>query len=147
MEHEHVIHALKRKRAEVGGEIKDLEKTLKAKRATLASIDATLHLFSPTLDPRTIMPKRLYRRTFYFGRNELHKLTLDALRIADRPLSTLAVGAAILAAKGLNADDRALQRDMATRAGSLLRGFLKRGVVTKTGAGQVANWSLAASEN
>jgi hypothetical protein len=45
------------------------------------AIDGVLRLFQPDRDPGEIKPKRTYaRRTQYFGRNELSRLCMDALR-------------------------------------------------------------------
>jgi hypothetical protein len=67
----HVVSALRTKRAEFSGYIADLERKINRQRAELAHVDATIRLFSPGANPDTILPKRPYRRTRYFARNEL----------------------------------------------------------------------------
>src|ERR1700719_4770744 len=75
----HVISALRLKRAEISGHIHDLEKRIGRQRANLANLDATIKLFSPGANPDAIPPKRAYRRTRYFARNELSRLTQDGI--------------------------------------------------------------------
>jgi hypothetical protein len=76
----HVVSALRLKRAEISGHIHDLEKRIARQRANLANLDATIKLFSPGTNPDSIPPKRGYRRTRYFARNELSRLAQDILR-------------------------------------------------------------------
>jgi hypothetical protein len=53
------------------------------------AIDGVLRLFQPDRDPGEIKPKRTYaRRTRYFARNELSRLCMDALRVANGALLT-----------------------------------------------------------
>jgi hypothetical protein len=58
MTNSHVIFALRRKRAEISGHIRDLEKRIGRQRANLANLDATITLFSPGINPDAIPPKR-----------------------------------------------------------------------------------------
>jgi hypothetical protein len=97
----HVIYALRRKRAEIGGHIHDLEKRIVRQRATLVNLDATIRLVSPGANPDSIPPKRAYRRTRYFARNELSRLTQDALRTASGPLTSAEIAAAVMQAKDI----------------------------------------------
>ena len=74
MAESHVISALKLKRAELSGHIKDLERRINRQRANLASLDATIRLFSPEMNPDAIPPKRRYRQSGYFKQHELPRL-------------------------------------------------------------------------
>src|SRR5437763_8667036 len=107
----HVISALREKRALVSGLIEKLERKLEQHRADLTHIDGVLRLFEPDRDPAEIKPKRTYaRRTRYFARNELPRLTMDALRAADGALITTDETAGrVIEAKGFDAADGALR--------------------------------------
>jgi hypothetical protein len=142
MENEHIISALKRKRAEIGGQVRDLDAKVKALRVSLINIDATLKLFAPHVDPTSIAPKRTNRRSLYFGHNELHRLTLGTLRVAGGPIAARDIAASIMRAKGIEANDRATQRMIAGRVASQLREMLKRGAVVRTGERNAARWAL-----
>jgi hypothetical protein len=139
----HVVSALRLKRAEISGHIHDLEKRIARQRANLANLDATIKLFSPGTNPDSIPPKRAYRRTRYFARNELSRLTQDALRTASGPLTSAEIAAAVMQAKGMPADDAAFKEIVAARALTVLRRLTKRGAVAKSGASRNAQWALA----
>ncbi|MGC2222751.1 MAG: hypothetical protein WA624_10480 [Methylocella sp.] len=145
MTEKHVVSALRLKRAEISGHIHDLEKRIARQRANLANLDATIKLFSPGTNPDAIPPKRAYRRTRYFARNELSRLTQDALRTASGPLTSAQIAAAVMQAKGMPADDAAFKEIVAARALTVLRWLVKRGAVTKSGTSRNAQWALALS--
>ena len=145
MTNSHVVSALRLKRAEISGHIHDLEKRITRQRANLANLDATIKLFSPGTNPDAIPPKRAYRRTRYFARNELSRLTQDALRTAPGPLTSAEIAAAVMLAKGMPADDAAFKEIVAARALTVLRRLTKRGAVVKSGISRNAQWALAPS--
>jgi len=103
---DHVISALIAKRAELAGIIAELERQLAQHRADLTHIDAALRLFGSPIDPESIRPKRRYRRTRYFGRNELSRLRLDVLREATgEPMLTDEIAGLVMIKKGFEAGD------------------------------------------
>jgi hypothetical protein len=142
MTEKHVVSALRLKRAEISGHIHDLEKRIARQRANLANLDATIKLFSPGTNPDSIPPKRAYRRTRYFGRNELSRLTQDALRTASGPLTSTEIAATVMEAKGMPPGDATFKRIVATRALTVLRRLAKRGAVEKSGTSRNAQWAL-----
>ena len=143
MTNTHVISALRLKRAEISGHIHDLEKRVARQRANLANLDATIKLFSPGTNPDAIPAKRPYRRTRYFARNELSRLTQDALRTASGPLTSAEIAAAVMQANGMPSDDAAFKKIVAARALTVLRRLAKRGTAVKHGTSRDAKWALA----
>jgi hypothetical protein len=143
MTNSHVVSALCLKRAEISGHIHDLEKQIARQRANLANLDATIKLFSPGTNPDAIPPKRAYRRTRYFARNELSRLTQDALRTASGPLTSAAILASVMQTKGMPSDDAAFKEIVVERALAVLRRLAKRGTVVKHGTSRDAKWVLA----
>jgi hypothetical protein len=139
----HVISALRLKRAEISGYIHDLEKRIARQRANLANLDATIRLFSTSTNPDAIPPKRAYRRTRYFGRNELSRLVMDALRLATGPLTSTAIAEAIMEAKGMSSDDAQFTEIVIERVLTVLRCLAKRGTAVKSGTSRNARWALA----
>src|ERR1700731_3973008 len=127
MTNTHLVSALRLKRAEISGHIHDLEKRIARQRANLANLDATIKLFSPGTNPDAIPPKRAYRRTRYFARNELSRLTQDALRTASGPLTSAEIAAAVMQAKGMPPGDAAFKDIVPDRALTVLHGLTKRG--------------------
>src|SRR3984893_9356913 len=144
MTNSHAVSALRLKRAEISGHIHDLEKRIARQRANLANLDATIKLFSPGANPDAIPPKRAYRRTRYFARNELSRLTQDALRTASGPLTSAEIAAAVMQAKGMPPDDAAFKEIVSARALSVLRRLAKREAAVKSGTSRDAKWALNA---
>ena len=140
MSETHVVSALRKKRAEVAGHVHDLEKKVKTWRAKLAHIDETIRLFSPETDPEAIPAKRAYRRARYFSRGELARLCLDALRKADKPLTTADIVASIVKAKGL---PEGVAPSLTEKVLAYLRIKRKAGTVAKSGTTQAVRWSLS----
>jgi len=137
----HVVSALVRKRAELSGQIRDLERRIERQRISLANLDATIRLFSPEANPDAIRPKRQNRRTMYFARNEFSRLTLDALRLAPAPISSADIAGSILRAKNMQSDDEAMNVLINERVLCILRKLHKRGAVVKTGVTRNAQWT------
>ena len=138
----HVVSALKAKRAEISGYIRELEKKATAWRSHLAHIDATIKIFAPGTEPELIPPRRTYRRSGYFQRGEFARLCLDELRKANGPVSTADLAKGIMAAKKLPPDDPGLLATFNEKALVYLRGQVKRGTVIKTGTSRDARWRL-----
>jgi hypothetical protein len=142
MTNSHVVSAMRLKRAEFSGHIHDLEKRIARQRANLANLDATIKLFSPGTNPDSIPPKRAYRRTRYFARNELSRLTQDALRTASGPLTSAEIAAAVMQAKETPSGDAVFKEIVTDRALTVLRRLAKRGAVVKSGTSRTVRWAL-----
>lgn len=140
----HIISALREKRALVAGLIEKLERKLEQQRADLTHIDGVLRLFQPDRNPAEIKSKRTYaRRTRYFARNELSRLCMDALRVANGKLSTTdEIADRVMAAKGFESADAVLQKAIGAQSLSFLRSFRKRNLVEQIGLGRGARWKL-----
>jgi hypothetical protein len=145
MSQTHVVSALRLKRAEISSHIHDLEKRIARQRTNLASLDATIRLFSPSTNPDAIPSKRPYRRTRYFARNELSRFVMDALRLATGPLAAADIATAVMRAKSAAMDDAAFKAIITERALSVLRALAKHGNVVRTGTSSNAQWTLAPS--
>ena len=64
----HVIGALRNKRAELAGMLRQLEQQLAQQRANLAHVDATMRLFDPDMRPKDMHPKQPRTRNAWFRR-------------------------------------------------------------------------------
>ena len=134
----HVVSALRAKRAELGGEVRKIEKTLHRLKVMLQSIDNTIRVFSPDLDPATIEPKRPRHRSGLFKQGELPRLCADQLRAADGPLSAVDMMEAITAAKGIEPQSVITESVL-----TIMRAMLKRGEVTRYGEAPHVRWLLS----
>jgi hypothetical protein len=138
---QYAVAALKERRAAIAGEITSLESRLRYLRQMVEHVDASLRLFSPTLDPDAIPAKKPYRRVKLFNAGELNRLILNALRKAGKPLSTAEVTAAVV--QELGHGPEAL-RGMTNRVRANLNYLVReRGLVTKEGDRVTAKWSLS----
>jgi hypothetical protein len=139
----HIITALREKRAKVAGCIARVERQLDQHRADLSHIDGVLRLFEPDRDPEAIKPKRSYKRTRYFARNELSRLVLGILREANGKLiSADEIANRALAAKGYDAADAIMRAAVRKQALTVLRAYRKRGTVEQRGLGRGVRWTL-----
>ncbi len=137
----YALHALRERRAEIDGELRQCEQRLRYLREMLGHLDATLGLFDPDGNPKAIKAKRPYKRVKLFGAGKLNRLILDALRRAGGPLSTQAVIDAVVAEVGFGPD---AAKGMRSRVRSNLLYLAKvRGMVVKDGERETATWRLA----
>ena len=127
----------------MSGYIADLERKLARERTNLAHIDASIRMFAPDLDPSGIPAKRLYRRNRHFGRYEVSRRCIDALRVAaGRPLLAAEIAKAIMADKALPADDAKLTAIITEIVLASLWRLYKRGKISKAGTTRNAQWML-----
>ena len=98
----HCLSALIAKRAELAGEISALEAQLTCKRADLVHLDATMRLIDSSFVPETIRPKRQKPPgPDLFGRKELPRLVLEALRGPEEPLGSMEIARTVMARRRL----------------------------------------------
>jgi len=71
MAESHVVSALVSKRAEIAGFIARTKQQFSQFRADLVHLDATLRLFAPELEPKTIPAKRIRQADLWFEHGEL----------------------------------------------------------------------------
>jgi len=139
---EQVVPVLRAKRAEISGQIADLEKRIGRLRADLANLDAAILLVAPSADPTAIKPKRAYKRTQYFARNELSRLALDIMRKASGPMAAREIAVAAMRAKSLPMNSDALCATVTDMLLVALRSLVKRKSVVKTGVSRDARWAV-----
>jgi len=136
----YALAALKERRASIDGEIQACELRLRSLNEALCHLDATLSLFDPDYDPKSIRAKRRYDRAKLFGRGKLTRLILDALRKAGRPLATAEVIAAIAVELNFGSD---IPAGVKARVRAGLRYLCKaRGSIVREGARAAAIWNL-----
>ena len=101
----HVIGALRNKRAELAGMLRQLEQQLEQQRANLAHVDATMRLFDPDIRPKDIRPKQPRERNAWFRQGECLRLIYDELREATQPVTTRELAERIMRVKAIPAAD------------------------------------------
>src|SRR5471030_1811472 len=101
----HVIGALRNKRAELAGTLRQLEQQLAGHRANLAHLDATMRLFDPEVRPNDIRPRRVRARNVWFRQGECLRRIYGEPREAIQPVTTLEFAARIMRVKVISAAD------------------------------------------
>jgi hypothetical protein len=118
----HVIGALRNKRAELAGMLRQLEQQLAQQRANLAHVDATMRLFDPDIRPKDIHPKQPRARNAWFRQGECLRLIYDELREATQAVTTRELAERIMRVKAIPAtDDQRRERVQKTLLASLNR--------------------------
>jgi hypothetical protein len=119
-----VIHALRKKRDKIEAAIAGYERKIKDAQSDLAHVTASLRLFElsgdPSEFPAYIDLNRILRR------GETTRLCMDALK-TEGALDTRELTYRVMAAKGLNAEDRVLAKAIALRIVQTLRVKALRG--------------------
>jgi hypothetical protein len=117
----HVISALRSKRAELSGTLKQLERQVAQQREGLAHLDATILLFDPDASPTLIKSREPRARNTWFRQNECIRAVYDVLRSAPAPMTTREIVERVMAAKGISAAGRTHELIAKTVLGSLNR--------------------------
>jgi hypothetical protein len=110
---DYALEALKRKRADMTGEIARCHARLQQLSTDLEHVDATIRLFAPAS---------------WSKRGEMSRAVLSILRVAKGPLSTREIAAMIVQQRGLE-HDKGILDVMTRRVGHVLRDKRDNGLV------------------
>ena len=136
----HVIGALRNKRAELAGMLRQLEQQLAQQRTNLAHLDATMRLFDPDIRPNDIRPKQQRARNAWFRHGECLRLIYDELREATQPVTTRELAERIMRVKAIPAaDDQRRELVQKTLLGSLNRA---KETIERVETAGVVSWRL-----
>lgn len=105
MAESHVISGLVAKRADLSGLIAQHRQEMARLQGDLQHLDATIKLFEPDYDLRTIKSKQVRQRNQYFERGEGQRLVLEALRVLGKPALLSEITQAVVGIKAFSADD------------------------------------------
>jgi hypothetical protein len=136
----HVIGALRDKRAELDGTLRQLEQQLVQQRANLSHLDATMRLFDPDIRPKDIETKQPRTRNAWFRPGECLRLIYDELREATQPVTTRELAERIMLVKAIPAvDDQRRERIQKTLLSSLNRA---KQTIARVEIAGVVSWRL-----
>ncbi|ALR19185.1 hypothetical protein ATN00_01555 [Sphingobium baderi] len=125
---DYALDALKRKRAEMTGEIALCHARLQQLSTDLEHLDATLRLFAPDFVQESVLPKVFVPPKSWSKRGEMSRAVLSILRVAKGPLSTREIAAMIVDQRGLE-NDAGILNIMTRRVGHVLRDKRQNGLV------------------
>ncbi|MDS4055658.1 hypothetical protein [Accumulibacter sp.] len=137
-----VVAALISKRAELADLIEHQEKETRRLPKVLAHIEATVKLFSPDFELRTVAKARPVRNRF-FGPGECQRMVLDIFREAQgAALSSRQIGEALAARKALE-PSTALIEQMQKNALNVVHRLQRTGTLVAAGRdGPGATWTV-----
>lgn len=140
----HVVSALKEKRIQVASRIESLQGQIRQAVTDLDHVEAALLLFDPGVD-LTALPARKVAPVSYDTKGDTGRIILETLRNATKPLTTTQVCEAVMIARRLDTNDKALCRVMMRRTNANLKHWCKRrGLIqSMPGPGQVKLWVLS----
>ncbi len=101
MAESHVVSGLVAKRSELAGLVQHYQTEISRMTGDLTHIDATIKLFAPEFDLRTLRAKEHRERNQYFKLGECQRMTLDILREAESALTSRQIAAELLQRKAL----------------------------------------------
>lgn len=143
MAESHVVTGLVEKRREIAGVIEHHRKEMERLAGDLAHVDATIRLFAPELDLRTLRPKEHRERNAFFRPGEAPRFILDSLREAATPLTCRALGERAVAALGLDAGAEVLEALQKSLNGAI-KTLVGRGTLVEgPRAGSSRTWCIA----
>jgi hypothetical protein len=143
-DHVVAVKALCDKRAEVSGQLAELERKMDQFRAELVHIDAVIRLFRPGIDPTAIPGrKRRHVRSDYFAHGEISRRAYEAMQ-DDRIVAAADIAAEAMQDKRLDPKNDAKTRaDFVRRITLQLNSLYREGTVEKIGRGRGVRWKLA----
>ena len=144
MAESHVVTALVTKRAEMAGLIEHHRKEMGRLAVDLAHLDATVKLFSPEIDLRTLRAKEHRKRNRFFRPGECQRMVLDIFREAQgTALSSRQIGEALAARHGLESTTVMIEQ-MQKNAIAVVHRLERTGTLIPAGRdGHGATWSVA----
>jgi hypothetical protein len=125
---DYALEALKRKRAEMTGEIARCHARLQELSESLEHLDATLRLFAPDFIAESVLPKVFTPPKSWSKRGEMSRTVLSILRVAKGPLTTREIASMVVAQRGLD-NEPGILNIMARRVGHVLRDKREAGLV------------------
>jgi hypothetical protein len=140
---EKALHALARKRAELDGRIIELRDQTRTLLIARDHVDATMRIFSPQIEIDKIRPK-LKPAPYAAANGEVTHLIIDALRYAERPLTSRELTLRVMQERALDVEDRDLVRVMIGRVRLVLRYHKGQGAMrpVPSAGGGPQGWEL-----
>lgn len=135
------MYALLDLHSTLGGEILRNKDEAEKLRENMQHVEAVIKMLEPTFSLRRIAVKRRAANP-WFKRGTLYRKALDVLRKADKPMTATELADAVLAAAGIQPDDRKAVQLLGQGIQASLRNHDGRGV-QRTNEGSPARWKLA----
>ena len=130
MAESHVISGLVAKRADLSGLVAHHRQEVARLQADLQHLDATIKLFEPDFNLKSIKSKQVQQRSQYFERGEGQRLVLEALRLIGQPALLSVIAQQVATFKAFDAAELpAIEHSL----DSILRRAERSGLVQRLG--------------
>lgn len=140
--HPNTVSGLVQKRAELSGQIEYAQIALRKLIADMDAIDSAIRIFDPNIDLPSIKRRRMPRANPSF-RHDVQRISLETLRGADEAVTSRHIAHTVMTFRGLDIEDRNLERLMVSRVGACLRRLERRKIVRGTITGKFTYWEIA----
>jgi hypothetical protein len=139
----HVVSALKAKRIQVASQIESLQGQIRQATIDLDHVEAALRLFDPDADLAALSPRKV-AQVLADNHGDTGRVILETLRTSMRPITTAQVCDAVMKARRLDTNDKALCKLMMKRTFANLKHWQKkRGLIrSMPGPGQQFLWEV-----
>ena len=137
-----MISALRRKRAELAGEILTARRQIEKLRDDLDNIDRTLRVFDPAIRIEKIRPVVRRKGALFFHHGECGRAIMDTLRRSGKPLSAQEIADSLVINYRLDTDKPNAERVPAQKVRMALFRYLKRAIIETRGDTVPVRWSL-----
>ena len=128
-----VISGLRKKRAELSGELIAAEKRVLQIRSDLDCLDGAIRLFDPTAEPGKIRPVRVRRTPGMIPRGQCSRAILDMLRRAAEPMTVREIAAQLAADYRIDVGAKGAMNALVTKVRNTLTH--QRGLVSELRGG------------
>ncbi len=135
------MHTLSQLHAELAGKLIDNAKAAARLRLAMRQVEAVMKLLQPGYDVRPIAIRRR-KPNPWFKRGAILRAALDALRMAEGPLTTREIAERMLAAKGVTDPQPKALRDLYGAVQAAMRSH-KGGNVIEDENSRPALWTIA----
>jgi hypothetical protein len=115
----HVIAALRKKRAELSGDLVAAEKRVQL-RTDINSLDGAIRIFDPTGEPDKIRPILRHKKPTPIPRGQCSRAILDMLRIAEVPVTAREIAAQIAARYQMDASNMVAMKALVAKVRNTL---------------------------
>jgi hypothetical protein len=128
-----VISRLRKKRAELSGELIAVEKRVLQLRADLNCLDGAIRLFDPAAEPQKIRPVHIRGMSGPIPRGQCSRAILDMLRRAESPMTAREIAAQLAADYRVDASNKGAMNALVGKVRNTLA--RQKGLVSETRGG------------
>jgi len=129
---QHAVSQLISKKAELQGELQYYRDRIEQLENMIQGVNTAISVFDPDFNIKDIKPKRYRLKKHRFKHGETHKLVLDALRKADKPISTYEIAQNLMKSKNFDTTDHILVKNIQKTIAKTIKNQANNNLIRKT---------------